>query len=96
VARYRPRERALSDHIGAKSHYERNTPVSKQMKREYDFSAGQRGKFYRPNAQFNLPVYLEPEIQARLSKAARKRKEDVSVLVNTILKREIENAEALS
>lgn len=66
------------------------------MKREYDFSNAERGKFYRPNVQLNLPVYLEPDVQARLSKAARKRKEDVSALVNRILKREIENAEALS
>lgn len=66
------------------------------MKREYDFSKGVRGKFYRGGAKFNLPVYLEPEIQARLSRAARKRKEDIGALVNRLLKQEIETAEALS
>ena len=65
------------------------------MKKEYDFSKGERGKFYRPNATVNLPVYLEPDVQARLSKAARRRKEDVSALVNRLLKREIETAEVL-
>lgn len=45
------------------------------MKKEYDFSKGERGKFYRPKAMLNLPVYLEPDVQARLSKAAQKRKE---------------------
>ena len=65
------------------------------MKREYDFSKGERGKFHRPNATLNLPVYLEPEVQARLSKAAQKRREDVSALVNRLLKREIETAEVL-
>jgi hypothetical protein len=29
------------------------------MKKEYDFSKGERGKFYRPDAQLNLPIYLE-------------------------------------
>ena len=29
------------------------------MKAEYDFSEGQRGKFYHPDARFSFPVYLE-------------------------------------
>jgi hypothetical protein len=32
------------------------------MKKEYDFSKGQRGKFFRPNAELNIPVYLEPDV----------------------------------
>jgi hypothetical protein len=32
------------------------------MKKEYDFSKGQRGKFFRPNTELNLPVYLEPDV----------------------------------
>ena len=30
-----------------------------QMKTEYDFSKGERGKFYNPKAVFNLFIYLE-------------------------------------
>ena len=33
------------------------------MKKEYDFSKGKRGKFYRPGAKLNLPVYLEPDLR---------------------------------
>jgi len=33
------------------------------MKKEYDFSKGERGKFYRPDAQLNVPVYLEPDVR---------------------------------
>ena len=33
------------------------------MKKEYDFSKGERGKFYRPDAKLNLPVYLEPDLR---------------------------------
>ena len=32
------------------------------MKKEYDFSKGVRGKFYRPNAKFNVPVYLDGKV----------------------------------
>ena len=66
------------------------------MKAEYDFSKAERGKFYRPGAKVNLPVYLEPKVRARLTRAAQKRREDVSALVNRLLKREIETAETLS
>lgn len=65
------------------------------MKKEYDFSKGERGKFYRPGARLNVPVYLEPDVQARLAKAAQKRHEDVGSLVNRLLKQEIETAETL-
>lgn len=33
------------------------------MRREYDFSKGERGKFYRPGTQLNLPVYLEQDLR---------------------------------
>jgi hypothetical protein len=32
------------------------------MKKQYDFSKGERGKFFRPDAELNLPVYLEPDV----------------------------------
>ena len=65
------------------------------MKKEYDFSKGERGRFYRPGGKLNLPVYLEPHIEARLAMAARKRGEDLGTLVNKLLKHEIELAEVL-
>ena len=64
------------------------------MKKEYDFSKAERGRFHRPNAKLNLPVYLEPQVQAWLDKVAGKRGEDVGKLVNRLLKKEIELAEA--
>jgi hypothetical protein len=65
------------------------------MKKEYDFSKAERGKFYRPGARLNLPVYLDPRVQARLTKAAQRRHEDMGSLVNRLLKQEIETAETL-
>lgn len=32
------------------------------MKDEYDFSKGERGKFYRPGLKLQLPVYLHDEV----------------------------------
>lgn len=86
----------VPNHLCAQSNQDRSASISRQMKKEYDFSKAERGKFYRANAKLNLPVYLEPAVQAHLTKAARKRREDVSALVNRLLKREIETAEALS
>jgi len=29
------------------------------MKSEYDLSKSERGKFYRPDVELNIPVYLD-------------------------------------
>ncbi|MGH9962522.1 MAG: hypothetical protein ACREBC_36305 [Pyrinomonadaceae bacterium] len=60
------------------------------MKAHYDFSKGERGKFYKPDAKINLPVYLEEEVQAYLLKQAAKKGMELSELVNDLLKRDIE------
>ena len=33
------------------------------MKNEYDFSKGERGKFYRSSVKLIHPVYLEPDLR---------------------------------
>lgn len=59
------------------------------MKAQYDFSKGERGKFYKPNLKLTLPVYLEEEVQAYLIKQAAKKGIDLSELVNDLLKKDI-------
>ena len=59
------------------------------MKQEYDFSKGVRGKFYRPDAQFNLPVYLDADVQAYLAVKAAQKGIPLSDLVNELLQRDI-------
>ncbi len=44
------------------------------MKEEYDFSNGERGKFYHKDATFNLPIYLEPEVENFVAKLAKEQK----------------------
>ncbi len=64
------------------------------MKDHYDFSKGTRGKFYRPDAEFRLPVYLEEKVEIYLAAKADAKGIELSDLVNDLLKREIEIIEA--
>lgn len=59
------------------------------MKQEYDFSNGVRGKFYRRDAQFNLPVYLDADVQTYLAAKAAQKGIPLSDLVNELLQRDI-------
>ena len=56
------------------------------MKREYDFSKGERGKFFRPKARFNLPVYLDADVRKSVEAIAKSNRSDVSTVVNNLLK----------
>jgi len=57
------------------------------MKEEYDFSKGERGKFYHPDADFNLPIYLEPEIATFIKKLSQTKNTDMNYIVNSLLKK---------
>jgi hypothetical protein len=59
------------------------------MKREYDFSNGQRGKFFKAGAVFKLPVYLDEDVQSYLTAKAESKGMELSDLVNDLLKKEI-------
>ena len=60
------------------------------MKREYDFSKGVRGKFYRKGAELRLPIYLDVKLQKQLERLAEKNGKDVNDLVNQLVQREVE------
>lgn len=64
------------------------------MPAEIDFSKGARGKFFKPGAAVNLPVYLDAEVQAYLSARAKARGVEVGQLVNELLRKDIELIEA--
>ena len=63
------------------------------MKPKYDFSKGERGKFYHPEAVFNFPVYLEPDVDDFLSELADKKQIDLQALVNEWLRASIKLAQ---
>jgi len=56
------------------------------MKKEYDFSRGVRGKFYRPNVRLNLPIYLDDDVAEFVQKYAEQKKVDAQTVVNDILR----------
>ena len=60
------------------------------MKKEYDFSKGVRGKFFNKNAKMNLPIYLEPDVEAFIRKYADEKKQDTESLVNELLRNSME------
>jgi len=65
------------------------------MKREYDFSRAERGKFYRRDSKLNIPVYLESEVQDFVSRIAEARHSDSSTVVNDLLKSDIQLAKVM-
>ncbi len=65
------------------------------MKDEYDFSAGERGKYYRPDAELIAPIYLESDVLGYLSDRAEAKGVEVDDLVNDLLRRDIALVEGM-
>ena len=65
------------------------------MKKEYDFSKGERGKFYKPNLKLNLPIYLDPETMSFIEEIAKKKNLDLSTVVNDLIKTDMQLAEVI-
>ncbi len=65
------------------------------MKKEYDFSKGVRGKFYRPNVRMNLPIYLDKDVAEFIQKYARRKKVDAQTVVNKMLRSNKEMIQAI-
>lgn len=59
------------------------------MREEYDFSKGERGKFYNPNAKMNLPVYLDNDVLDYFSTRAKAKGVELNTMVNDLLKKDI-------
>jgi hypothetical protein len=66
------------------------------MKKEYDFSKGERGKFYRQNVRIHLPIYLDEQSLEFVEKIAKKKKADLTSVVNDIIKGDRELAKTLT
>lgn len=59
------------------------------MRDQYDFSKGERGKFYRPDAVFRLSVYLDEAVEIYLAKKAEAKGIELPDFDNEPLKKEI-------
>jgi len=60
------------------------------MKKEYDFSKAEQGKFFRPVEELEIPVYLDKEVKDFFTNRASVRKTRLNRVVNTILRKEME------
>jgi hypothetical protein len=65
------------------------------MKPEYDFTKGERGKFFRRDAEIRLPIYLDPEVERYLSDRAAQKGVPLSDMVNGLLRQEIQLIESV-
>jgi len=65
------------------------------MKKEYNFSKGIRGKFYRPDVRLNLPIYLDQDVAEFVQKYAKRKKVDSQTLVNKLLRSSKDSIQAL-
>jgi hypothetical protein len=65
------------------------------MREEYDFSKGERGKFFRPDVKLNIPIYLDDEVSAFVDKIAFKKGVDRSSVVNELLRSDMKIVEVM-
>lgn len=59
------------------------------MKKEYDFSKGERGKFFKPNIELNLPIYLDKTTMETLLKFSKEKGVDVEDIITDWIKKDI-------
>ncbi|MFA6571025.1 MAG: toxin-antitoxin system, antitoxin component [Bacteroidota bacterium] len=58
------------------------------MKKHYDFSKGEKGKFYVSENEIELPVYLNENNQKYYLEIASEKKIAMSKLINNVLSRD--------
>ena len=60
------------------------------MKESYDFSEAQRGKFYNPNVEFELPIYLDADILTFFQTIADTNGTDIQSIANEWIRSNID------
>jgi hypothetical protein len=60
------------------------------MKSEYDFSQGERGKFYHPDTTLHVPIYLDPDVDRSVRELAERSGKDVERLINELLRHNVQ------
>jgi hypothetical protein len=64
------------------------------MKKKYDFSKGEQGKFYHPDFVLNLPIYLDDDLAGFIEEYAKEKKADLQTVFNDILRQDKEMLQA--
>ena len=62
------------------------------MKKEYDFTNAQQGRFYRPLEELDIPIYLDKEVKKFFFENIRDKDSSFSLseIVNSLIKKDIE------
>jgi len=68
------------------------------MKKEYDFTDAEQGKFYRPIEELDIPIYLDQEVKEFFLQNSQNRNADFSLtkIINALLKQDIEISNQLA
>ena len=68
------------------------------MKKEYDFTDAEQGKFYRPIEELDIPIYLDKEVKNFFIKNLKNKSNDFSLnkIINALIKQDIEISKKLS
>jgi len=59
------------------------------MKDKYDFSNAERGRFYHSDAQLNIPVYLDQDVESWFAEKAKIKGVNLQSLINELLRKDI-------
>ncbi len=67
------------------------------MKKEYDFTDAEQGKFYRPIEELDIPIYLDKEVKNFFMRNLKDRSSDFSLnkIINSLIKQDIEISKKL-
>ena len=65
------------------------------MRKPYNFSKGEQGKFYSPDVILKLPIYLDDDLIAFIEEYAKEKKADLQTAVNDILRHNKDMLQAL-
>jgi len=62
------------------------------MKKEYDFTDAEQGKFYRPIEELDIPIYLDDEVKSFFLRNIKEKASDFSLndTINSLIKQNIE------
>ena len=66
-----------------------STEVPK-MKKEYDFTNAEQGKFYRPLDKLDIPIYLDEDVKQFFIEKVKNKNFSLNKTINRLLKQEIE------
>lgn len=68
------------------------------MKKEYDFTNAQQGKFFRPLDELDIPIYLEDDVKKFFMQKLQESGKEFSLnnIINSLLKQDIEISKKLA